>query len=283
MDAMNMDRVSLEGVVEFGSEEALLATARGALSRCNWVIGQCASQWTTRYAKGRTDADFGNLIGLSGDQIFQRRRVWEKFHDVYQEYAALSWSHFYLAINWEDSAECLQWAQEQGASVAEMKAWRRAMHGEDLRAPGDDVPFEPIGAKYSEVRDTGDKGSDFGATASAGERGWESSSDDWAMGFEASPAMAGMPQRIPGEGAPYSPFSSEARGNKPETRSETPAKALSPEEVIEKTLRRCLAQMSKAAQLIEDHPELTDRLPDELTEEFAEAVSRLSKVAKTLV
>jgi hypothetical protein len=270
--------------LDFESEEALIKTARNALSRCNWVIGQCATQWTQRYSKGRTDSDFGNLVGLSGDQIYQRRRVWEKFHDVYQEYGALSWSHFYLSINWEDSAECLQWAQDQDATVAEMKAWRRAMHGEDLKSPGEDAPFEAIGGQYTEVRDTDGppfEANEFGGGASAGDREWSSEGDDWAM---SAPAMAGMNQRIPGENAPYSPFSSEARGNRPESDGNSAAaKAMSPEEIIEKTLRRCLAQMTKAAQMMEDHPEIIERLPDELKEDFDEAVSRISKAAKSLV
>ena len=41
------------------SEDQLLQRAREALSRCNWEIGECAAKWTERYARGRTDADFG--------------------------------------------------------------------------------------------------------------------------------------------------------------------------------------------------------------------------------
>ena len=38
---------------------------------------------------------------------------------------------------WDDAPECLQWADENQATVAEMKAWRRALRGEDLTVPGD--------------------------------------------------------------------------------------------------------------------------------------------------
>lgn len=124
------------------SEAELVARAQSALSRCNWEIGECAALWTKKYAQGRTDADFGAQIGLSGDQVYQRRRVWETFADVHGAYQHLKWSHFYAAINWEDSAECLQWANDLGATVAEMKAWRRAQHGEDLAQRGDEeAPF----------------------------------------------------------------------------------------------------------------------------------------------
>ncbi len=120
------------------SEDQLVLRAQQALSRCNWEIGECAALWTKKYSQGRTDADFGALIGLSGDQVYQRRRVWEAFADVHSQYQHLKWSHFYSALNWEDSAECLQWADDLGATVAEMKAWRRSQHGEDLQERADE-------------------------------------------------------------------------------------------------------------------------------------------------
>ena len=71
------------------SESALISRAQSALSHCNWEVGECAALWTKRFAKGRTDADFGILVGLSADQVFQRRRVWETFGDVSENYPAL--------------------------------------------------------------------------------------------------------------------------------------------------------------------------------------------------
>ena len=81
--------------------------ARDAVSQCNWVVGECASKWTQRYAKNRTDGDFGQMVGLSGDQIFQRRRVWEAFGEDHQKYGSLKWSFFYVALNWDDAEDCL--------------------------------------------------------------------------------------------------------------------------------------------------------------------------------
>lgn len=114
------------------TERDLIATAQAALSHCNFTVGECAAKWCQRYARGRTDADFGALVGLSGEQIYQRRRVWESFADVVSDYGSLKWSHFYVSLAWDDSAECLAWADENQASVAEMKAWRRMQHGESL-------------------------------------------------------------------------------------------------------------------------------------------------------
>jgi len=115
------------------TEEELISKAQSAVSQSNWVVGECADKWTHRYARGRGDGDFAALLGLTADQVFQRRRVWQTFADVYESYPALKWSHFYASLTWDDAPECLQWADENQATVAEMKAWRRALRGEDLR------------------------------------------------------------------------------------------------------------------------------------------------------
>lgn len=134
------------------SEEELISRAQMAVSQCNWVLGECAASWTQRYARGRTDADFGQMVGLSSDQIYQRRRVWETFGDVYKNYSQLKWSHFYVSLNWDDAPECLQWAVENEATVSEMKAWRRALRGEDLtqEPPLDSFAGDPAASKMVE-------------------------------------------------------------------------------------------------------------------------------------
>ena len=114
------------------TEHELIQTAQRAISGCNWTVGECAAKWTQRFARGRTDADFGMMVGLSGDQVFQRRRVWETFADVREQYRNLKWSHFYVSLTWNDAPECLAWADENEATVAEMKAWRRLQNGDDL-------------------------------------------------------------------------------------------------------------------------------------------------------
>lgn len=111
------------------SEAALIQAAKEAISTCNWKLGECASMWTTRWAKGRTDEDFGAAVGMTGDQVNQRRRVWERWSEFPIPYRNLSWSHFYAALTWDDAESCLQWAYENHATVSEMKAWRTAQAG----------------------------------------------------------------------------------------------------------------------------------------------------------
>ncbi|MEQ9410433.1 MAG: hypothetical protein RIK87_22045 [Fuerstiella sp.] len=128
--------------MESESEDQLISVARDAVSQCNWVVGECAARWTKKYARGRTDADFGQMVGLSGDQIYQRRRVWEAFGNSYENFSNLKWSFFYVALNWEDATKCLNWADENEATVAEMRAWRRAQNGEDLFAEPEEAYSE---------------------------------------------------------------------------------------------------------------------------------------------
>lgn len=136
------------------TEEVLISKARDAVSRCNWVVGECAADWTQRYARGRTDAEFGQMVGLSGDQIFQRRRVWEAFGNTHEKFPDLKWSFYYVALNWDDAEDCLSWAQDSDATVAEMRAWRRAQRGEDLFAESTEGYSEwaaPLGIDTSSV------------------------------------------------------------------------------------------------------------------------------------
>lgn len=120
------------------TEQELVVIAQRAISSCNWTVGECAARWCQKYARGRTDADFGSMVGLSGDQVYQRRRTFEMWDDVRKSYSYLKWSHFYVALAWNDGPECLAWASENQATVAEMKAWRRMQHGADLTVEAED-------------------------------------------------------------------------------------------------------------------------------------------------
>src|SRR6516164_10224599 len=119
---MKKSQTSSSKVVE-DSEEQLVSRAQEAVSQCRWVVGECAAKWTERYARGRTDADFAVLIGITADQVYQRRRVWEQFAGVRDQFPSLKWSHFYAALSWDDARDCLSWAEETRSTVAEMRAW----------------------------------------------------------------------------------------------------------------------------------------------------------------
>jgi hypothetical protein len=119
------------------SERQLVERAIASLSRSNWDVGECAARWTTRFAKGRGDEQFANLVGVSRSQVQQCRQVYEIFGDVRDLYPSLKFDHFYVARNWDDSQECLAWAEENQARVSEMVAWRRMNGGEDTEDEND--------------------------------------------------------------------------------------------------------------------------------------------------
>ena len=246
------------------TEDQLVSRAQEALSSCNWVIGECASEWTEKYAKGRTDADFGSMIGLSGDQVYQRRRVWETFADVHEDYPNLKWSHFYVAINWDDASECLQWGNDVEATVAEMKAWRRAQHGEDLTEPAAEEPPFDVAPEYLSVPEgsmhvVGDAegvGSSqlVGAGVTGGER---------AETIGSAPREAGN--------ADYAPFGKGARG---EAVSED--KKPQNEPTAEEIYKRACSSIERVVVALD--PEMLDNFPEmplDLQQRFLNAVKNL--------
>ena len=198
------------------TEEQLVQRAQAAVSHCNWEVGLCAMNWTQKYARGRTDADFAAMVGLSADQVYQRRRVAEGFSDLQETFSSLKWSHYYSAVNWDDARECLQWADENQATVAEMKAWRRAIRGEDLTAEpapdefGGDPAIMHLSGSPAEVREVGElepagktdtangNEGDRAATVAAAARGTDG--EDYApfRSGAASPAPGEQPAAGPG-------------------------------------------------------------------------------------
>jgi hypothetical protein len=244
------------------TEEQLIERARLALSECNWTIGECASIWTQRYARGRSDQAFAELLGLSADQVYQRRRVWETFADVRESYAALSWSHFYTATSWDDAAECLQWADDMQATVAEMRAWRRAQRGEDLssRESGDGSREQESELEAAAALSVEDSPRRHGGT--------EKQSEPVTM----SQVMGSESVRSESENAEsggYAPFSSGARSVA--QRSEptgTRADADRLARTLALTLERCVAA-------IEKQPGVSDECSEELWDRVQRALATM--------
>lgn len=253
------------GTSAHDSEEMLLEKARGALSNCNWIVGECAAKWTEKYARGRTDADFGNLISLSADQVFQRRRVWQTFYDVRDSYAGLKWSHFYVALNWDDASECLQWAVDNEATIAEMRAWRRSIHGEDLTVDPDPYALQALDYDNALVRGAGE------------ERGRSESDSDVPFDVNVSGEYASASAS---EATPYAPFRKDARGevqgyeSGPET-EETRVKGGAEDASPARVIKRVVGGLKKMRQLLEalsedDFAALTPDVQNQLWDAYEE-------------
>jgi hypothetical protein len=249
------------------TEPELISRAQLAVSQCNWVVGECAARWTQRYAKGRTDADFGQLVGLSGDQVYQRRRVWETFGDVRDGYPGLKWSHFYVSLNWDDAPECLQWAEENQATIAELKMWRRTMHGSDA---ADDSPIDPWGS---------DPGVSFLPTTPIAVRDVDASTGDPAE----RPRGMSDEQRAekPLIETAYAPFRSNA-GSAPESAGDVRAASsgeLDSEQLI-KRITTTLERINKTLtpQVLESTAEVSQAVLDRFQEALEELQAKTSQL-----
>jgi hypothetical protein len=258
----------VEAKRQLESEEQIVARAQDAVSLCRWVVGECAAVWTARYARGRTDGDFAVLIGISGDQVYQRRRVWETFHEIREEFPKLKWSHFYAALNWDDARDCLSWAEDTQSTVAEMRAWRRAQRGEDLSVAGveeDAVQFVPSQPEF--VQDVGEMS---GGVSIGASRGTGSSDDPDHVVHAGVARQAGL------DGNEYAPFRSGA-ASVPGTQSGNERQSTSSEPVTtEQLAKRFASAVEKFVKLMT--PEFRREfweLPGPVKEKFLSAISDL--------
>jgi hypothetical protein len=273
-----MSKKAFPNVTE--SEEELIARAQLAVSQCNWSVGECAAKWTQKYARGRTDADFAALLGLSADQVFQRRRVWETFADVHASYPSLKWSHFYAALNWDDAPECLQWADENQSTVAEMKAWRRALRGEDLtvEAADDEWGVAYVPSEAVAVKDPGEFGeSDRRGRSGRGDVGGDRSNAETVAGVARDSAGSGS------GGGDYAPFRSGAGSPAPkesESVAVAPRPQLPPEQLISR-MSGTLERINEA--LTPEVLKAFKTLPEKKRMRFLKAVSGLSTKTARLI
>lgn len=256
------------------TEEQLINRAQEAVSQCRWIIGECASKWTKRFARGRTDADFAALLGLTGDQVFQRRRVWEKFSGSREQFPSLRWSHYYSALSWDDGPECLGWAEETHSTVAEMRAWRRARRGEDLTT--DALPDEEFDQTISFVPTETDFVQDpsaFGKGKSKPGTRPASAGDPDQM------ALAGVARQMEHGGDDYTPFRKQAGSAAPKEAGDATAVApprVAPDQLVKRltsTIERCVKVLT---------PEFTRefrKLPEPLRNRFIKVVGELSSKA----
>jgi hypothetical protein len=262
------------------SEQELISRAQVAVSQCNWVVGDCAHTWTQKYARGRTDGDFAALLGLTADQVYQRRRVWETFADVHAAYPSLKWSHFYAALNWDDAPECLQWADENQSTVAEMKAWRRALRGEDLTVDAieDDWGAPPaiafVPSEGVPVRDP----REFGSGDRKGRVSRQEALDD----ARAAETVAGVARDSGGDSG-YAPFRSGAGSPAPKN-SEPGAVAVRPHVSPEQLITRMSGALERVNEaLTSEVIKAFKGLPEKKRNRFLKSVGDLSSKCARLL
>jgi hypothetical protein len=202
-------------VVEATSTEYLGRWNR-LVSTTNWEKGRIICQWREALesagapASSCTDEAWSRRVGnVSPQHAGRLRRTYQRFGATYEQYLGLYWSHFQVALDWDDAEMWLEGAVQSGWSVAAMREQRWNTLGappelkprdedmitgeldEDL-TPGGEPPLDgAVGESLGEVRAAdGDEAGSFDDSAAP--------ADPSAQSDEADPASP--------EPAPSRPF-----------------------------------------------------------------------------
>jgi hypothetical protein len=101
------------------------------VSTTNWEKGRIICEWRAALieaaapAASSTDEAWSRRVGNVTPQHTGRlRRVYQRFGQVRDQYAGLYWSHFQIALDWNDAEMWLEGAVQNGWSVAQMQGQR---------------------------------------------------------------------------------------------------------------------------------------------------------------
>ncbi len=150
------------------------------VSTTNWEKGRIIVQWRRALAEAGapagscSDEAWSRQVGgVSPQHVGRLRRVWQRFGEVYPQYAGLYWSHFQAAVEWSDAEMWLEGAVQSGWSVAGMcdQRWEALGSPPELQPQPSDfvasetdedylaanhLPSATISDLAGEVRDHGD-------------------------------------------------------------------------------------------------------------------------------
>ena len=134
---------------------------RQLISTTNWEKGRIIQSWRESMEAAQadeasyTDEAWSQIVGgVTPQHVGRLRRVYARFHDSYEEYQGLYWSHFCAAIDWEDAEMWLEGAVQNGWSVSQMRNQRWETLGsiaQDKPKPDDIVASEPVEETVAEL------------------------------------------------------------------------------------------------------------------------------------
>ncbi len=109
------------------------------VSTTNWEKGRIIYQWREELIDQDaepaeySDETWSRLVGgVTGQHVGRLRRVYQRFAQVYEDYAGLYWSHFHAALDWDDAEMWLEGAVQNSWSVSQMRRTRWETLGSDL-------------------------------------------------------------------------------------------------------------------------------------------------------
>ena len=108
------------------------------VSQTNWEKGQIISQWREALIRsGAPAAQYSDeawaqrVGGVTASHVGRLRRVYDAFADSYETYRGLYWTHFLVALDWDDAPLWLEGAAQSGWSVSAMRQQRWEATGAD--------------------------------------------------------------------------------------------------------------------------------------------------------
>lgn len=123
------------------------------VSTTNWDKGRIICEWRAALiadgapASEYSDEAWANLVGgVTGQHVGRLRRVYERFGDVFEEYPDVYWSHFQIAMEWDDAEMWLEGAVQNEWSISQMRAkrWKTLGAPDDLKPSEDDIVVAEI-------------------------------------------------------------------------------------------------------------------------------------------
>jgi hypothetical protein len=200
-DPAAVERCSAEYV---GRWEKLVSTT-------NWEKGRIICEWREELlAAGAPleacsdEAWSRRARTVSPQHVGRLRRVYQRFGEIYSQFAGLYWSHFQAALDWDDAEMWLEGAVQSGWSVARMRTQRWQAMGapadswprdEDVVSaepdedvdPGNDSLDEAVGSSLREVYSPE---ADRAAETAAPDEGPEETSGEGGAATEAASGAA---------------------------------------------------------------------------------------------
>lgn len=123
------------------------------ISTTNWEKGRIISEWRKTLADANASANAYSdeawsrqVGGVTPQHTGRLRRVYERFGNVQQDYAGLYWSHFQVALDWEDAEMWLEGAVQNRWSVAGMcdQRWEALGAPPELQPKDSDIVLNEV-------------------------------------------------------------------------------------------------------------------------------------------
>lgn len=106
------------------------------VSTTNWEKGRIIKEWRDERKRAGmeiseySDEAWAQLVGdVTSQHVGRLRRAYERFGKDYQQYPGLYWSHFHVALDWDDAELWLEGAVQNKWSVAKMRRQHDNAHG----------------------------------------------------------------------------------------------------------------------------------------------------------